>query len=370
MNLNVMIANLRRVLKDPILILTIFSLPLIGILILSLMANGGEVTQQISLGVIDLEQSAISEQLIERLRVDKNYAVSVYAESQGQFLFENRRISALVTIPKGFSESLRSETPEELLFSVLKTIPSGMIAGSLQSAVHKVVREEWLRDYSGQEASDPSDAENPIALIMPDKEKGSTNTIVLSIIVLIMMFSTSFFASDIIQLRQKNLLFRFFATPNSPTGITISILGSMLVLYALQALLLFIIGSAFSPVPLIQGNVLGGILLTGCFLLVTLSLGVLVGRICRHPSMISIVSNLIIIPTGMISGTLVPKEFLPAFINKLAVLAPQYWVVNGIEKLNRSEGFLSVIPNALILILFAFCLFSAGIFRFRGMVKV
>ena len=369
MNWHVMVANLRRVLKDPVLILTIFSLPLIGILVLSLMANGGEVTQQVSLGVIDLERSPISGKLIDMLKADKNYSVSVYAESQGQFLFENRRISALVTIPKGFSESLYSEAPKELVFSVLKTIPSGMIAASLQSGLREVVREEWLRDYSDSLASDASVTENPIALVMPETAKGSTNTIVLSIIILIMMFSTSFFAADIIQLRQKNLLFRFYATPNSPSGITISILCSMLVLFALQALLLFVIGSAFSPAPLIQRHLFGGILLLGCFLLVTLSLGVLVGRVCRHPSMISIVSNLIIIPTGMISGTLVPKEFLPEFINKLAVLAPQYWVINGIEKLNRSEGFLSVIPNALILILFAFCVFSAGIFRFRGMVK-
>jgi len=71
----------------------------------------------------------------------------------------------------------------------------------------------------------------------------------------------------------------------------------------------------------------------------------------------------------VISGTFVPKEFLPEAVYKLAVLAPQYWVINGIERLNRAEGFLAVVPNALILLLFAFCLFSAGIFRFREMVK-
>lgn len=369
MRLHVLYGNFRRVIKDPILILTIFSLPLIGILILSLLVHGGEVIQQVPVGVIDLERTPLSEHLIDRLKTDKNYEVSLYAADQGQTLFENRRLGALITIPEGFTASFRTETPKEILFSVLPTIPSGMIEASLQDGLRQAVRDDWLRDDTTRPGLDSAVSDSPIALVTPEPEKGSTNTIVLNIIIFIMMFSATFFASDLLQLRQKNLLFRFYATPNSPTGIALSILGSMLALVALHTLLLFIVGSVFSPAPLIQNDLLGGVMLLGSFLLVTLSLGVLIGRICRRPSMISIVSNLIIIPTGVISGTFVPKEFLPEAVYKLAVLAPQYWVINGIERLNRAEGFLSVVPNTLILLLFAFCLFSAGIFRFREMVK-
>ena len=369
MRLHVLYGNFRRVIKDPILILTIFSLPLIGILILSLLVHGGEVIQQVPVGVIDLERTPLSEHLIDRLKTDKNYEVSLYAEDQGQTLFENRRLGALITIPEGFTASFRTETPKEILFSVLPTIPSGMIEASLQDGLRQAVRDDWLRGDTPRPDLDSAVSDSPIALVTPESEKGSTNTIVLNIIIFIMMFSATFFASDLLQLRQKNLLFRFYATPNSPAGIALSILGSMLALVALHTLLLFIVGSVFSPVPLVQNDLLGGAMLLGSFLLVTLSLGVLIGRICRRPSMISIVSNLIIIPTGVISGTFVPKEFLPEAVYKLAVLAPQYWVINGIERLNRAEGFLAVVPNALILLLFAFCLFSAGIFRLREMVK-
>jgi ABC-2 type transport system permease protein len=368
MNFHVTLANFKRTIKDPILLLTIFSLPIIGILILSLLTGGATVTKQISVGIIDLERNTDSEFFINTLKEDENYLISLYPENTGKNLFENKRVSVLITIPEGFFNQTGEKEPLTVTYSCLKSIPSEMIGASLQEALQVVSRAELLEKYRSNYGIEEKESEETIELVH-EQSKASTNTIVLGIIIITMMYSTSFLSSDIINLRQKNLLFRFYATPNTSSAITGSILVSMFFLYALQAALLFLVGSLFSKNPLVGAHLFGEILLIGSFLFVTLSLGVFVSRVSKHPSLVTIIANLIIIPTGMLSGAFVPRQFLPEFLNRLAVLAPQYWIISGIEKLNAGGTFVSILPNVLILLLFAICLFSAGIFRFQEMIK-
>jgi ABC-2 type transport system permease protein len=110
-------------------------------------------------------------------------------------------------------------------------------------------------------------------------------------------------------------------------------------------------------------------IILGCFIIVNLSLGVLLTRLCKETNTIGVWANIIILPTGMVSGIFVPTQFLPDFLKPFSVLAPQHWVMTGIQKMNAGENLMSILPNIAVLLLFAVCIFSAGIFRFDRLVK-
>src|SRR6056297_1718110 len=253
-------------------------------------------------------------------------------------------------------------------FMHVDNVPGDTIMKQTEQIV-KALLQEQLLNQAGDERVELIDHADVIQFEKAVFDKAPDGFMTTSFIITFMMFSIIFLSQELIDLRSKNLLFRMFATPNRPSQLTGSLMTTMFMFFALQAVLLFWIGSVSLKAPLLSGNILGSILILACFILVNLSLGVLVGRLCKNTSMIGIWANIVILPTGIISGIFVPKEFLPEFLNKISFIAPQYWLKNGLEKMNAGLPISDITLNMVILLLFAAVIFSAGIFKFQKMVK-
>jgi len=76
-------------------------------------------------------------------------------------------------------------------------------------------------------------------------------------------------------------------------------------------------------------------------------------------------SNIVITITTMVSGAFTSIDFLPENIRFIAPFTPQYWVMNGITKLQMGMGIDSIIINLGILLLFSIALFLASAYKLK-----
>jgi ABC-2 type transport system permease protein len=87
----------------------------------------------------------------------------------------------------------------------------------------------------------------------------------------------------------------------------------------------------------------------------------------RSSFVASILLNLSLIPSCMIAGCFWPIEFMPPFLQKLALFFPQRWVLDAIQKAQSGAGMGEIAVNLLIIAGFALALFLAASLRFSRM---
>ncbi len=368
MNLSLIIANIRRMRKDWKLLIGVFSLPILAILAITVLTNSSVGIQPISVGIVDLDGSLFAQRFIEEMKQDSYLSISIYDEASAQERFIARKTPVILTIPEGFfTQAIAGESVQMGLMR-METIPAESVIERTQQIVRSLLREEMLASMSDEPFSG-SLAPSVVTLEIEQMDRPPNRFLVISLIITFMMVSVIFMSHELIDLRRKRLFFRMYATPHKPGQLTGSLMGTVYILLAIQTIGLFVVGSIFMGGPLVEHNLTGTVVLLASFILFTLSLGVVIARICKTPSMLGVWANLAILPTGMISGVFVPKEFLPDFLNNISFLAPQHWVLTGLQKMNAGEPFVSILPNVLVLLLFSACLFSFGIFRFDRLVK-
>ncbi|MFZ2413732.1 MAG: ABC transporter permease, partial [Candidatus Cryosericum sp.] len=79
-------------------------------------------------------------------------------------------------------------------------------------------------------------------------------------------------------------------------------------------------------------------------------LGVLIGSLCRTMAQASVIATFVTYATSMLAGSWWPVEIMPPFMQQLARAFPQYWAVNGLNKIVvRGLGFAAIAPNLLVL---------------------
>jgi ABC-2 type transport system permease protein len=79
-------------------------------------------------------------------------------------------------------------------------------------------------------------------------------------------------------------------------------------------------------------------------------LGVLVGSLCRTMAQAGVIASFVTYGTSMLAGSWWPIEVAPPFMQQAARAFPQYWAVNGLNKIVvRGLGFAAIAPNLLVL---------------------
>lgn len=252
------------------------------------------------------------------------------------------------------------EKSEDELFKSIKANKSsfGIIINSV---------EPYVTIYKGSNADDKM-LRDDINLYMSSKDVTPTLKIteknitannsynmVLCLIINFCLFSSIYVAQEMHSLKQKKLLRRLFSTSNSEREIIGSIFICFLITLSLQFLMFNVVVYLITKTLLIP-DVIGAIALFFSYVFISISLGLIVSRICSSSSAIPGVINAILLPLGVISGTFMPRSFLPDIVQKISFLAPQYWFYNGVEKLSQNN-LLLILPNICVLILISIALF-------------
>lgn len=115
-----------------------------------------------------------------------------------------------------------------------------------------------------------------------------------------------------------------------------------------------------------ENSPFGVALITISYLLAVTGLVTLLSVFVRTSGQAGAFAVLLSIVTSMISGSWLPIEIAPKFMQSVARFTPQYWAINGFNKIiTRGFGYTSILPNFYVLIAIAGVLLFASIVLFR-----
>ncbi len=360
--------NLRLIFKDKLSIVQLF-IPIIIIMIsinLFSFSNG-----TVKIGIIDEDCSDSSKLLISSLSNNSSISTVPLESSTVESTMLETSIPVTIEIPKDFEESIINGSPKKI--NVLSEKDSSM-GDAITSLVNLQVEDLYNLGINSNKNND--EYENLLLKYSDDPVKITSKTLsdlendfdltqtAIAFVIFFLMMRASSISYIILSERWNKTYYRIFTTPVTSFQY---IGGNILANFSLLAFQLLItlitlnyfvdIYTGVSFIPLF-------ILLLG-IALVTVAFGTFSIALFFNSKGYGMFSNIVITITTMVSGAFTSINFLPESVRFIAPFTPQYWVMNGITKLQMGMGTDSIIINLGILLLFSIALFLASAYKLK-----
>jgi len=360
--------NLRLIFKDKLSIIQLF-IPIIIIMLsikLFSFSNG-----TVKIGIIDEDSSNSSKLLISSLSNNSSINTVHLESSTVESTMTENSIPVTIEIPKDFEKSIINGTPEKI--NVLCEKDNSM-GDAITSIVNLQVQDLYNLGINSNKNNDEYQSlllrysDDPVKITsetLSDLEHdfGLTQTSIAFVIFFLMMRGSSV-SHIVLSERWNKTYFRIFTTPvTSFQYIGGNILANFLLL-AFQLFITLITLNYFVDIYTGVGFIPLFLLLLG-IALVIVAFGTFSIALFFNSKGYGMFSNIVITITTMISGSFASINFLPESVKFIAPFTPQYWVMNGITKLQMGMGIDSIIINMGILLLFSIALFLAAAYKLK-----
>ena len=385
--------------------------------------GGNAETSKVPVLVIDQDGSNISRGLITQLGSDMNLDVKPSTLEAAREAVRKGKATAAIVIPKDFGRDaghalFTSATKPELgvLYDPSHNVELGMVKGILSGAVMQAVSKEMFTGQSGREMVNESLAQLDNNPKMPAENRKALRDLLGGVKEfheqqdregapeqgelsggLSMPYQTReqaitsgqnveyngyahsfggmgiqfilFMGLDVgialLMLRQSGLWQRLRAAPLSRT----MLLGSRAVSASLIAGFLLLVLFGFARVVFgvhIRGSFAGFLGVCAAFSLMTAAFGLMVaalGETVEATRGYSIMATLIMV---MLGGAWVPTFIFPKWLQKLTVIIPTRWAMDGLDGMTwRGLGFSSALAPIAVLLLFTLLFGVVAVMRFR-----
>ncbi|MBZ5658151.1 MAG: ABC transporter permease [Acidobacteriia bacterium] len=387
--------------------------------------RGNAEMSKVPVLVIDQDGSDISRGLITQLGSDKNLDVKASTLDAAREAVRKGKATAAVVIPKDFGSDAgrafftRSAKPQlSVLYDPSHNVELGMVKGILSGAVMQAVSKEMFTGDSGRAMVNESLAQVENNPQIPAEDRKVLGNLLGSVKEfnerqneqdrvgasrqrelsggLTMPFETRdqaitsgqdeyngyahsfggmgiqfilFMGLDVgitlLMLRQSGLWQRLRAAPLSRSVL----LGSRAVSASLIAGFILLVLFCFARVVFgvhIQGSFAGFVGVCAAFSLMTAAFGLMVAALGETPEATrgySIMATLFMV---MLGGAWVPTFVFPAWLQKLTVIIPTRWAMDGLDGMTwRGLGFSSALLPIAVLLLFTLMFGVVAVMRFR-----
>lgn len=331
----------------------------------------------ISIGIIDLEDSLTSQALISSFENDKDFTSLFRIEKDPELirdLYEANELTAVLTIPNGFSVSLLNYENKALHIALnpSHTLKSTIVENTfnhftsyiqyVDSATYSVFKTlSNLEDFTG----DVGQINDFFSMNMIFKALGrnsvfahntistfpssnSTDYFLASVITLITLslgaYSTSIFAHEL----NNYTLQRLYVSGTK----LFYIIGSKIAVYLIQGLyylsLILLVAWIVNPTISIEASV-ALVILTITALLFFISFASLVGLYFKEGN--TLINNSVVLLLCIIGGNFFPLQLMPKYIENIAMFTPNYWIIKAIlYAIARVESTLFFSVSGLLLV--------------------
>ena len=388
--------------------------------------RGNAEMSKVPLLVIDQDGSDISRGLITQLADDKNLAVKPSTLDAAREAVRKGQATAAIVIPKDFGRdagralfTAQSKPPLDVLYDPSHNVELGMVKGILAGAVMQTVSKEMFSGSGGREivkeglarvetdsqlpadvrkslrdllssvkelnerqderraAGASGQAEVSGGLTMPYETREEAITSGQNVEyngyahafagmgVQFILFMGLDVGIALLTLRQTGLWQRLRAAPLSRT----MLLGSRTVSASLMAGFILVVLFSFARVVFgvrILGSFAGFVGVCAAFSLMTAAFGLMVAALGETPEATrgySIMATLFMV---MLGGAWVPTFIFPAWLQKLTVVIPTRWAMDGLDAMTwRGSGFSAALTPIAVLMFFALLFGGVAVARFR-----
>lgn len=360
--------NLRLIFKDKLSVIQLF-IPILIIMFsikLFSFSNG-----TVKIGLIDEDSSNSSKLLISSLSNNSSISTVPLESSTVESTMMETSIPVTIEIPKDFEESIINGTPKKI--NVLSEKDSSM-GDAITSIVNLQVEDLYNLGINSNKNNDKYEnlllkySNDPVKITsktLSDLENDFELTqISIGFVIFFLMMRASTISHIVLSERWNKTYYRIFTTPvTSFQYIGGNILANFSLL-AFQLLITLITLNYFVDIYTGVGFIPLFLLLLG-IALVTVAFGTFSIALFFNSKGYGMFSNIVITITTMVSGAFTSIDFLPKNIRFIAPFTPQYWVMNGITKLQMDMGMDSIIINLGILLLFSIALFLASAYKLK-----
>jgi len=381
-------SNLIRVsFKDKSSILWLFVMPIIWTTLIGAVSSfGSSGSSKIPIAIINSDKGIYGDIYEDVMKNEKDLDIILYSEENFKDvvnMVKETKIASMIYIPENFSDSIINNSDvnitiyksssnnsfyiEELVKKitnqidissltghfVLKNIEKSIILNDLdkkkyfESSFNEALKELTLNNKVSVEYEILSvQKEN---LILPT----GFNATSPGFGVMFVMMGAFFTAVVLAEEREMNILSRLLTTPITKIVVLSGKLLGVFCVTIIQFLFIIFFGQFILGVN--WGNSpLSVLLIAISFTLSAVGLGTILSSIVKTSAQASALTILISIVTSMIGGAWWPIEIMPKYLQNIAKFTPQYWAINGFNKIIlRGFGLKEIMPNFSILIIYA-----------------
>jgi len=171
--------------------------------------------------------------------------------------------------------------------------------------------------------------------------------------------------------RQQGSLVRVMSMPVPAWTIVMGKAIPFFFINQAQLILMLFVGMYIVPLlggdSLVIGNSPGALaLLACCASIAAVSYGLMVSTFCKTIEQATTFGGTSAIIFGALGGVMVPKFEMPSFMQKLTVISPMSWGLEGfLDIFVRKGGIRDVMPETLALLAFSLVCASIAVWRFR-----
>ncbi|HSS63373.1 MAG TPA: ABC transporter permease [Gammaproteobacteria bacterium] len=319
--------------------------------------------KHLPLVVVDFDRSVASRNLQEKFSVTEAFDLIGHAgneEEAGGWLQSGEAVLALV-IPDGFQRRLRrGESPGiQLLLDGSNSNTAAIARGYAVQILQRFHQEEIPGGAT------PGIGARPLVRVWYNPDQTFTSFMVLSMIALAaLMVGMIHPAASIVREKEVGTIEQLMVTPISTGELfaakTVPTLATGLLSVFPSLLIVWWFG-----VPL-RGSLPLFLALTALFLLSAIAMGVLAAAISRTLQQALLLSFFSLFPIMFLSGTLVPVESMPDFLQSLSLLSPlRYYMDVILGVFLKGAGMAELWPQAAALLGIGVVLFGIALSVFR-----
>jgi ABC-2 type transport system permease protein len=384
--------------------------------------KGNTETSRVPVLIIDQDNSDISRAIAAQLGTDKTLDVKPSTLDAAREAVRKGKASAAIVVPKNFGADAghalfgQGKKPElGLMYDPSHSVELSMVQGILSGAVMQVVSKEIFSGHGGREmvneslaqiengnlpAADkkalrdllsgvkewneqqdrprpPGEAGPAGGLTMPYDTHEEAITSGQGIEyngyahsfggmgVQFILFMGLDVGIALLLLRQTGLWQRLRAAPLSRA----MLLGSRATSAALIAGFILFVLFSFARLVFgvhIQGSFAGFVGVCAAFSLMTAAFGLMVAALGETPEATRGYSIMVTLIMVMLGGAWVPTFVFPQWLQKLTVVIPTRWAMDGLDAMSwRGLGFSAALPPIGVLLLFAALFGVVAVTRFR-----
>jgi ABC-2 type transport system permease protein len=296
--------------------------------------SGGNPISRMSVGVTDLDDSALAKAVVESLTQDESLAIQVLPEKEARQLVKSGKLRAAIVFPAGFETAATGalvglgQMPDvELFYDPSQSMIRPMVAGLLtQHVMQRISRPNFI----GSSKPAPFNIVNTAVTTGPRYNSYAHSFAGMSIQFILFMGIDA--GVTLLLMRQEGMWRRLRAAPLSRavllgSRVAGTTLISMMILAVVYLAACMIFGVR------IAGSVPGFVMVAIAFSLLAATTGLMISALGRSVGATRGVAMFSVLILVMLGGAWVPSFLFPEWLQHVTEFVPTRWAVDGLDNM-------------------------------------
>ncbi len=329
--------------------------------------------QNFPIAIYDMDKSEKSQELVRRFR-KPYFLIHSFIENEKDIerLILNDKIGAVVVIPRKFQDKLNAKrsSPVQIILDATTSNTAEIAAGYLSQMINDYSSTILVKEWQVSTVSFKL-----IPTINPVVRYAFNQNLNDRWVMAIQEFFTIFTliaillpATAMVNEKQFGTIEQLMVTPVRPVEIMLAKVFPMMVVFLIAAFIsIYTVLIPIIGVPL-RGSPIEFLIVTMAFCFASSGLGLLVSTVSNNLSETVLITLLILFPIMFLSGSWVPPEAMPVFLQYLVKLSPLYYYLElGMGIFMKGNSLMFMWQNFLSLLALGIVIFGIGAVRFKKM---